>query len=111
MSEPYLIALPCTLSRGFFSSERVFEVELANGEFYMSISPRHFCWNAAGKLVGEKEATDQDVNGFVAARVAYQIDESQVAVEVPDGKVIAVRREQVRRRPTPIIPPRAELTV
>jgi hypothetical protein len=109
MTERDLIALPCKLSRGVFPSERSFEVELANGDCYTGLSPRHFCWNAGGKLLGDKEAaTDGEVDGFVAARFAYEIDPSQQAVEVPDGKVIAVRTESIRRRPTPIVPPRGD---
>jgi hypothetical protein len=107
MSENDLIALPCTLSKGFFSSERVFEVQLANGESYMNFAPRHFCWNAAGKLLGENEALDQDEAGFVAARINYELSGDQLAVEVPDGTVLAVRKSQIRVRPTPIMPPRA----
>src|SRR5262245_4799135 len=108
MSERDLIALPCKLSRGVFSSERSFEVALANGEVYAGIAPRHFCWNAAGKLLGGDEATEDEVDGFVAARFAYEIDGTQVAVEVPDGAVLAVRPETIRQRPSPIVPPRAQ---
>ncbi len=42
---------------------------------------------------------------MVAARVTDEIDENQVAVEIPDGEVIAVDRGLVSDRPTPITPP------
>jgi hypothetical protein len=99
-----LVALPCKLSPGAVSGERGIEVELANGQAYETFVPRFFCWNAAGQLVGEHEPSTE-VDGIVAARVAYEIDDDQVAVEIPDGKVIAVDRGQVRPRPTPIKPP------
>jgi hypothetical protein len=99
-----LVALPCKLSPGAVSGERVIEVELANGHAYDSFVPRYFCWNAAGQLVDEYEPSTE-VDGMVAARVAYEIDDDQVAVEIPDGKVIAVDRDRVRPRPTPIKPP------
>jgi hypothetical protein len=99
-----LVALPCKLSPGALSGERVIEVELANGQTYTSLVPRFFCWNAAGQLVTEDEPSTE-VDGMVAARVAYEIDDGQVAVEIPDGKVIAVDRGQVKSRPTPITPP------
>lgn len=99
-----LVALPCKLSPGAFSGERVIDIELANGQIYTSVAPRHFCWNASGKLVGEREPSTE-VDGMVAARVIDELDENQFAVEIPDGEVIAVDRGLVRDRPTPITPP------
>jgi hypothetical protein len=104
------VALPCKLSPGSLSGERVFEVRLANGEPYISLAPRYFCWNEAGQLVG-KDEPDAEVDGMVAARVVEELDDGQVAVEVPDGKVIAVRQSQVRPRPTPITPPSSRPTM
>jgi hypothetical protein len=105
MSERVLVAIPCKLSRGFFSSERLFEVVLANGEVYTSITPRHFCWNATGKPLREAEGMEKDIAGLVAARVVEPLDGGQTAVEVPDGKVLAVNERDIRPRPTPITPP------
>jgi hypothetical protein len=99
-----LVALPCKLSPGAFSGERVIDVQLADGQIYTSVAPRHFCWNASGRLVGEKEPL-AEVDGMVAARVIEDLDENQVAVEIPDGEVIAVDKGQVKSRPTPITPP------
>ncbi len=103
-AERSLIALPCKLSPGIFSGERVFEVRLANGETYTSVAPRFFCWNESGVLVGETEP-EREIDGMVAARMVEELEDGQAAVEVPDGKVIAVDQAQVKRRPTPIIPP------
>lgn len=102
--EQALIALPCKLSPGIVSGERIFEVKLANGQTYTGVAPRHFCWNAQGQLVGEKEPSGE-VEGMVAARVIEELDDNQVAVEVPDGEVIAVDKDQARPRPTPVRPP------
>jgi len=99
-----LIALPCKLSPGIFSGERVFEVRLANGETYTSVAPRFFCWNGSGVLVGETEP-EREADGMVAAHLIEDLEGGQVAVEVPDGEVIAVDQAQVTRRPTPIVPP------
>ena len=41
-----LIAVPCELSLGAFSGERLFTIRLANGETYTSIAPRHKCLSA-----------------------------------------------------------------
>ncbi len=99
-----LIAIPCKLSPGAFSGERVIEVRLADGQIYTSLVPRDFCWNAEGKLVGEDEPTTE-VDGMVAGRMVDELPDDQVAVEIPDGEVIAVDRSEVKLRPTPILPP------
>jgi hypothetical protein len=104
MSERQLVAIPCRLSLGGFSGERIFEVVLANGEKYRGAAPRHFCWDDQGNLVGAREPASEGP-GWVAARVVDQLDDGQVLVEVPDEEVIAVEGANVRDRPTPIRPP------
>jgi hypothetical protein len=107
VAERRLVAVPCRFSKGVFSSERAFEVILANGETYVGVAPRHYCWNSSGKFLSETEAQDEEVSGLLAARVVEELDGDQFAVEVPDGKVLAVRKRQIKERPTPVIPPRA----
>jgi hypothetical protein len=111
MAERILVAVPCRFSKGFFSSERVFEVTLANGETYVGVTPRHYCWNRSNKLLGKSEAQEEEVSGLLAARVVEELDGGQVAVVVPDGKVLAVKKRQIKARPTPINPPRADQAV
>jgi hypothetical protein len=104
MMDRTLVALPCKLSPGAVSGERVFEVAMANSQPYVGIAPRYFCWNASGQLVGEKEP-ETEAPGLVAARVVDMLDGDQLAVEVPDGEVIAVKKDQIEKRPTTIVPP------
>jgi hypothetical protein len=100
------VAVRCKLSRGLFSSERAFEVTLANGEKYSGPAPIHFCWNDTGKPLDQNEAIDEEIDGWVAARrLRQQLPGDQVAVEVPDGEAVAVRRSQVRDAWTEILPP------
>jgi hypothetical protein len=87
-----------------FSGERLFTVKLANGADYHGIAPRHFCWNERGEIVGEYEPTREN-EGKIAARVVDELEDGQVAVEVPNGEVIAVDRSDVVKRPTVIRPP------
>jgi hypothetical protein len=87
-----------------FSSERLFEVTMANGEVHRGLAPRHFCWNRQGTVIAEDETTD-GVEGHLAARIVDRLPGNQVAVEIPDGEVIAVRESQVVQRPTEIQPP------
>src|SRR5207244_1812823 len=93
------------IAPGMFSSERIFKVQLANGETYSGITPRHFCWNDNREPLGEKEP-DKEVDGMVAARLIEQRQDGQCIVEVPDGEVLAVDPAVVVwERPTEIRPP------
>lgn len=99
-----LVALKCKISPGGFSGERIFEVVLADGQEYQSLTPRQFCWNSQGNLVAADEP-NIEVEGMVAARIIDYIDEDQLIVEVPDGETIAVDKSDVEKRPTNIKPP------
>lgn len=106
MTERDLVALPCKLSRAAFSTERGFDVVLANGQVYGGIAPKHFCWTKEGVLIEGDEATEGEVDGFVAAKRLDQIDETdQFLVEVPDAMRVVVRASQIVKRPTKIVPP------
>jgi hypothetical protein len=115
MRPPYLVALRCKLAPGMFSSERVFTVVLADGTEHRGIAARHFCWNADGVPVGPREPAEE-AEGMVAARIVREVDISQeedisqVAVEVPDGEVIAVEEKNVVNRPTKIHQPSTTLS-
>jgi hypothetical protein len=109
MRPPYLVALRCKLAPGMFSSERVFTVVLADGTEHRGIAARHFCWNADGVPVGPREPAEE-AEGMVAARIVREVDISQVAVEVPDGEVIAVEEKNVVDRPTKIHQPSTTLS-
>lgn len=105
MPDRTLVALPCELSPGMVSGERVFVVTLANGKSYSGIAPRFFCWTADGRLVGRDEPK-KEVDGLIAARVVDdELEGNQIVVEVPDGVVIAVDQGLVKPRPTEIRPP------
>jgi hypothetical protein len=106
MPQNEFVAVRCKLSKGIFSTERAFEVALANGERYSGPAPIHFCWNAEGKPLGPREAIDTEIDGWVAARrLRQQLPGDQVAVEVPDGEPLAVRQSQVQDAWTEILPP------
>lgn len=107
MRQRRLVAIPCTLDPGMFSSERVFRVTMADGKTYQGIAPSHFCWNEKGVLVSENGPA-QSEKGLVAARLVEILDDEQNAVELPDGEVIAVRVEHMVDRPTVITPPKPE---
>jgi hypothetical protein len=99
-----LIALNAIIESGAFSGEILFDVLLANGERYQSIAPRQFCWDSDNQyLVGNSFIGNR--NGMIAARIIDIIDAYQVLVEVPDGNVITVALDDIKKRPTKIEPP------
>jgi hypothetical protein len=100
------VALTCKVSPGAFSGERIFQVNLANGQPYRSLAPRQFCWNTDNRLVAENEPQNE-IDGMIAARVIDSIENDQMIVEVPDGEIIAVDKNLVKTRPTEIKPPGA----
>jgi hypothetical protein len=88
MAQSQFVAVRCKLSKGLFSTERAFEVTLANGELDSGPAPVHFCWTDAGKPLGRGEATHGEIDGWVAARpLRRRLDGDQVAVRLPDGEV------------------------
>lgn len=105
LADRILVATPCKLAPGMFPGERLFTVKLANDTTHSGIAPRYFCWNKNGELVAENEPATGEIDGFLAARVVDELDGDQVAVEIPNGEVIAVDRADVRPRPTEIRPP------
>ena len=107
MAQEEFVAVKCKLSKGLFSSERAFEITLADGKAYSGPAPIHFCWNGKGKPLGKAEAVDAEIDGWVAARPLRRKLENEdlIAVEVPDGEAVAVRKEQTHAVWTPILPP------
>jgi hypothetical protein len=106
MAKSEFVAVRCKLSKSLFSSERAFEVTLANGEKYSGPAPIYFCWNKDGELLRANEVTEGEVDGWVAARpLEYPLEGDQVAVEVPDGEALAVQKSEVRDAWTEIAPP------
>ena len=100
-----LVAVKCKLHQGIFPSECYFEITLANGEMHKGIAPRHFCWNSLARII-EEEEDPNGADGYVAAKLlSSNLPQDFLAVEVPDGEVVAVRRDLVVRRPTKITPP------
>jgi len=104
--EGELVAIRSKIIQGGFSSERIFEVKLADNTSYRSVAPCHFFWKDQRSLLSEDELTDELEDGLVAARFIDYVDDNQWIVEVPDGEAIAVDEKDVRGCPTPIIPPR-----
>ena len=102
MRNTRLKAIPCTISRGGFSEERVFTFEL-NGEQYKGIASRRHMWTAEGKpLESGEPPVGQEITGLVAARV-LEVDTAQTAkVSIPDGEVVTLPLTQLVDRPSEV---------
>jgi hypothetical protein len=101
--ERQFMAVRCQIAPGGFSGERIFIVQLADGSSYKSLAPRRFCWNGSKQIVENNEPTTT-ISGFVAARIIENLDDNQSLIEVPDGEIIAIDKESLVERPTPIQP-------
>ncbi len=103
MSQTRLIALPCRISQGVVSDERVFEITLTDPRApYASVAPVHYFWNAHGERLRPDEPTnDTEIEGKIAARLLER-QNGVALVSIPDGCVIEVKAESLQERPTEV---------
>jgi len=89
------VLFPCKISRGAFSSERVFEFDLQNGEQYMSVADRHYCMDYNKKTL-PKETPDENqcIEGYIQA---YELSSNGDAtyITIPDGEVVPVNAKDI----------------
>jgi len=90
MNDGKLKAIPCDISRGGFSDERVFSISI-DGVNHSGVASRRHMWTVAGDQVEEGEPPiGKVIKGFVAARIIRVIDKQEVMVSIPDGEVITI---------------------
>jgi hypothetical protein len=105
MSDPRSFSLECSIQRGAFSDERIVSIPNPGGEAYVGIASRQYCWKENDTPLGETEPNEgETIEGKVAARVIKANGSGKVLVSIPDGEVIAVRPEQLKRRPQGVSP-------
>ena len=93
-------AIPCKISRGVFSTERMFALKKIP---YCGFAPRHWCWNTGGCLLGKTEAADEvAVDGYVAARIVEKLKGGKVRVSIPNGELIEIEAAEMVERPTKV---------
>jgi hypothetical protein len=103
MPQPKLLALRCKVTPAMFSGECVFIISLADQTEHKGVASVDFIWDSNRKPM--RRPPEREIEGFVAARFVRNIDDEQQAVEIPDGEVVAVRRDTITARPTAIVPP------
>jgi hypothetical protein len=99
------IALSCTISRGGFTDERVFRVEMANGETYIGACSRRYCYAKDKRIIKEEQPKrGETIDGLVMARHIRDEEEGALLVSVPDGAVLLVSEDRVREAPKDVSP-------
>lgn len=92
-----LLVVNCTLSRGGFSDERVFELTLADGSQHIGAAPRHYCYTQSLQQLGDKDPiSEHTITGKLIAKFIEQNNGATV-VAVPDGSVVAVPTNAVQQ--------------
>jgi hypothetical protein len=105
MANSESIALSCTITRGGFSDERVFRVNLAGGGTYVGACPRYYCFSSNLQPLKENQPPERgkSIAGLVlASRVREEGD--VILVSVPDGAVLAIAAAQIRQAPKEVPP-------
>jgi hypothetical protein len=99
------IALTCRISPAGFSGERIVEVVQANNEILRGLAPRDYCWNANRKPLAVDEPHNEEIPGYVAARLLERLQPDKAVVTVPDGAVFVVATSIISERPPVEIAP------
>jgi hypothetical protein len=93
-------ALRCKISRGAFSSQRVFKLQLANGDEYVGIGPSHYFYNdKLQRLPKNEPAEEVSIDGFVAARILSEDDQPKVLINIPSGDFITILQSELENLP------------
>ena len=94
MPDYYLIR--CTIERGGFTSERTFEILLADGGKLVGISNVGHLYDENGKLLSDEEPPfGETITGFVKCRKIRDRVGNTALVEVPSADLINVPEEEL----------------
>jgi hypothetical protein len=95
-----LVAVNCAISRGGFSSERVFRITLADGEEHVGAAPvQYFFDETATRLSPDKPLRGETLLGLVTGRVVDTEGQDVYLVSVPSGEVLRVNSNIVVEHP------------
>jgi hypothetical protein len=94
-----LVAVRCRISRGGFSSERVFRVDIAGGVEHVAAGPVEYFFDENQQhLQGDQPPRGVTRAGYVTARVVEQKNDT-VLVSVPSGEVLWVGINEIVEHP------------
>lgn len=100
MQNGKFLAIQCRISRGGFSSERVFRVKLMGGAEHIAAAPvEYFLTERLGPLPADQpEKRGELIPGFVTGRLIRDEVGSQL-VSVPSGEVLLLPASEIREYP------------
>ncbi len=93
--------IPCEISRGAFSAERIIQISRGSEEEpHMGACSFRYCFTAKGeRLKGDQPPHGEKIKGMVAARRIRDLEDGTVLVSIPDGAVLIVDAEQIKEAP------------
>ena len=91
-----LVLVCCKISRGAFSSERIFKFNLKNGKQYTGVADYRHCMDKNKNILSkEYPYEDQIIEGYIQA---YTVSSKLCNVlSIPDGEVVIVNAENITR--------------
>jgi hypothetical protein len=97
-----MVAVRCAISRGAFSSERVFRVQMAEGGEYVGVGPvQYFFTDQKEPLSADQPAQrGERIPGHVAAYLLRNGNQELLKVYVPSGDVLDVKAAEVSNYPS-----------
>jgi hypothetical protein len=95
-----LVAVRCRITRGGFSSERVFRVTLTDSTEYVGAAPAEYFFDEFEKpLPPDQPPRGVTKLGVVAGRVVGGEGQDGVLVSVPSGEVLKIDPRQIAGSP------------
>jgi hypothetical protein len=96
-----LVALRCRITRGGFSSERVFRLTLADGAEHVGAAPVDYFFTEAKAPLPKDQPAERatSIPGYLAARVLSNGPQEAFLVSLPSGDVLRVNASEVSSYP------------
>lgn len=100
------VLIPARISRGGFGNERTYKIRSASGNDFTGLAAWPYCFDEKVRRI--EEEPQEEVTGFIEARVVNGAPDGAAKVWLPDGEVCYVARSELRSDLT--IPPKPEAT-
>jgi hypothetical protein len=81
--------IACKITRGGFSSERVFEIDVS-GRAVVGMAHVDFVRKDDGSPIGDEPPPGATIEGYVQCRVIKRTGDDVVLVELPSGELVPV---------------------
>jgi hypothetical protein len=92
---PESLFVPCQIERGAFSSERVFEITLADGSTAGLANVRYLRNESQQPLDADSPAPGEKIRGFVQCHVIQRAADGTATIEVPSTDMLHVPADEL----------------